>query len=671
MTQIHVSSARTCPSRVLPLALALAALWPMQAFAQENEQFEPVVVTAPVSDAPLTVTTDPKAPRQPLPAHDGADLLKAIPGFSLIRKGGTDGDPVFRGMAGSRLGILLDGQEVLGGCGGRMDPPTAYIYPDSYDRVTILKGPQTVRFGGGNSAGVVMFERDAPRFTEQGVRADGSLTFGSFGRNDQYLNVLGGNPDFYARATATRSDSNDYEDGDGNRIHSFYTRWSTHAALGWTPDTHTVFEFSAGRSDGEAAYADRAMDGTKFLRENYGLKFERRNLSPLLTKLEANAYYNYVDHVMDNYSLRTHTGMKMLNNPDRTTYGGRVAATLTPSERLEVMIGADFKDDEHTLRNTPDYRSLPRTADLTMERYGVFGEATYWLDDSRRMIGGLRIDDYEATHERSKTTTSETLPSGFLRYEHDYAGGNATWYVGLGHAQRFPDYWEFSRATNPHVLGDARSFSTLEPEKTTQLDIGSNWSNGSWSAAISGYYGQVDDYILLKWVNASSANVRNIDATVYGLEGDLTWRFAPNWRATGTLAWAQGSNDTDHTALAQQPPLEARFGVEYDNRRFSYGALLRLVAKQDRYDIGSGNIVANGKDLGPSSGFATLSLNAGWRPAKHTLLTVGVDNVFDRTYSEHLGKGGWDFGAAMPNATDVRLHEPGRTLWLKAQIALD
>ena len=673
MTQIHATPARACPSRGLPLALAVAALWPMQALAQENEQFEPVVVTAPVSDAPLTVTTDPKAPRQPLPAHDGADLLKAIPGFSMIRKGGTDGDPVFRGMAGSRLGILLDGQEVLGGCGGRMDPPTAYIYPESYDRVTVLKGPQNVRYGAGNSAGLVLFEREAPRFTEPGWRANGSLTFGSFGRNDQYVDVLGGTPSFYARANATRSDSDNYEDGDGNEIHSFYTRWSTSAALGWTPDENTLLEFSAGRSDGEAAYADRAMDGTKFLRENYGLKFERRNLSPLLAKLEASAYYNYVDHVMDNYSLRTNA-MKMLNNPDRTTRGARVAATLTPSDKVEVVVGVDVKDDEHTIRNTPNYRSQPRDDDFSLERYGLFGEASYWVDDAGRVIGGLRIDDYDATNEKNGEGVSETLPSGFLRYERDYAtgsNGTGTWYVGLGHAQRIPDFWEFSRSTNPHVLGDARSFTNLEPEKTTQLDFGTQWGNDTWSASLSGYYGQVDDYILLKLVNASSANVRNIDATLYGFEGDLTWRFAPNWHATGTLAWAQGSNDTDNTALAQQPPLEARLGIEYDNRRFSYGALLRLVAKQDRYDIGSGNIVANGKDLGPSSGFATLSLNAGWRPAKNTLLTVGVDNVFDRTYSEHLGKGGWDFGAAMPGVSDVRLHEPGRTLWLKAQIALD
>src|SRR5690606_7603753 len=239
----------------LPLAVAVSMALPVLAQAQETK-LESVVVTAPTMEAPLTVTTDPKAPRQPLPAHDGADMLKSIPGFSVIRKGGTDGDPVFRGMSGSRLGILLDGQEIHGGCGGRMDPPTAYIYPESYDRVTVLKGPQQVLYVPGSSAGVVLFERESKRMTEPGWSAQGSLTFGSFGRNDQYLEARGGNPDFYARANATRSDSDNYEDGDGEEVHSFYTRWSTSAALGWTPDDNTLIELSAGRSDGEAAYAD-------------------------------------------------------------------------------------------------------------------------------------------------------------------------------------------------------------------------------------------------------------------------------------------------------------------------------------------------------------------------------------------------------------------------------
>ena len=78
-----------------------------------------VEVIATAEKNPLDVSFDPKAPVQPIPAHDGADALKTIPGVSVIRKGGIDGDPTFRGMAGSRLGVLLDGQMILGGCGAR------------------------------------------------------------------------------------------------------------------------------------------------------------------------------------------------------------------------------------------------------------------------------------------------------------------------------------------------------------------------------------------------------------------------------------------------------------------------------------------------------------------------------------------------------------------------
>lgn len=668
----------------LPLAIAISMAFPALA-AADGETLDTVVVTATAIDAPLTVTTDPKAPRQPLPAHDGADLLKNIPGFSVIREGGTDGDPVFRGMSGSRLGILLDGAEILGGCGGRMDPPTAYVYPESYDRVTILKGPQTVLYGAGSSAGIVLFERDIRRFDPAGWKANASATFGSWGRNDQVLDVRGGNPDFYAQAAATRSDSDNYEDGDGDEVHSFYTRWNANAAIGWTPDENTRLELSAGRSDGEAAYADRAMDGTQFEREYAGLKFERRALSPHVRKVEAQAYYSYIDHVMDNFSLRPNAGMKMLNNPDRTTAGGRAATTLAPTDALQLIVGVDAKEDEHRVRNGVAYRSQRRVDDLSFERYGVFGEATYTVADVNRVIAGLRVDEHEAKDHRptltrripagatanpfAGRTRDERLESGFIRFERDYLDGAGTWYVGAGHAERFPDFWELMRGY-PFPDAASEDFMSLKPETTNQLDFGTGWAAVDWRASVSGFYGKVDDYILLRWLDPTTANVRNVDATVYGFEADAAWRFARSWTATATLAWVRGENDTDDKALAQQPPLEARLGVEYNDQVFSYGALLRLVAEQDRVDVGSGSIVANGIDTGPTSGFAVLSLNAGWRPSRALLLTAGVDNVFDRTYREHLSKSGAAItGYEAPAGEPI--NEPGRTLWLKAQLALD
>ena len=80
------------------------------------------------------------------------------------------------------MGILLDGEQILGGCGMRMDPPTAYVFPESYDRITVVKGPQTVVLGPGNSSGVVQFERSNPRLPHAGVEGFASLMGGGFGR---------------------------------------------------------------------------------------------------------------------------------------------------------------------------------------------------------------------------------------------------------------------------------------------------------------------------------------------------------------------------------------------------------------------------------------------------------------------------------------------------------
>ncbi len=99
----------------------------------------------------------------------------------MIRKGGTDGDPLFRGMAGSRVAIVSDDAMLLGGCGMRMDPPTAYVFPENYDRIRVLKGPQSVLWGAGGSAATVLFERDPFDASSDGSRVDASVLTASWG----------------------------------------------------------------------------------------------------------------------------------------------------------------------------------------------------------------------------------------------------------------------------------------------------------------------------------------------------------------------------------------------------------------------------------------------------------------------------------------------------------
>ena len=653
-----------------------------------------VEVTAPASVRPLTEETDPRTPRQPIPAHDGADYLKTIPGFSVIRKGGTDGDPVLRGMAGSRLGVLLDGESVLGGCGNRMDPPTAYAYPGAYDRITVLKGPQTVLHGPGTSAGVVLFEREQQHYAQPGLHAYASPTFGSFGRNDIVAEVKTGVSRAYMEVSATRSAMDDYRDGSGQAVHSRYERWSANGALGWTPDEATRVELSGALSDGEAAYADRTMDGVKFSRENVGLRLEHRNISRVFRNLEGQAYYNYVDHVMDNYSLRTFTPSAMMpnpsvSNPDRRTVGGRVSASLEFSAAALATIGVDYQDNAHSLRRSTNqtsdpFEAKPRMSDATFENAGFYGELTQGLGVKSRIIAGGRVDAWTGRDERTSVAIGtagatapnptagmrreETLASGFARYEREFRP-SATFYAGVGHSERAPDYWEL---ISKESAASVSAFETL-PEKTTQLDAGMLYRQGSVSGSISMFVNGISDFILIQsnFTKTSAGGMaqrkatitRNVDTTAWGGEATVKWTATERFGLETSLAYVSGQNETDDLPLAQQPPLEGRVGLTYSADRWSLGALTRLVAAQTRYALNQGNIV--GQDLGPTSSFAVFSLNGGWRVTGYARLSAGVDNLFDTTYAEFISRTG---GAVPGFVTTTRVNEPGRTLWIKLDL---
>lgn len=649
-----------------PLALACAALFTPLVYAQDSAPtttLDEVVVTAIHDQSAVQVVTDPKIPRQPVPASDAADYLQTIPGFSAVRSGGTNGDPVFRGQFGSRLPLLTNGMQMLGACPGRMDTPSSYIAPETFDVLTLIKGPQTVLWGPGASAGVVRFERERPDFAAGPVNFTASLLGASAGRNDQNADLAAGNDQFYARISANHSHGQDYKDGDGTSIPSGWNKWNADAALGWTPDADTLVELSAGAGDGWARSAARGMDGTQFRRDSLGLRLQKQNITPWLSKVEAQIYRNEADHLMDNFQRRPLPPgkMAMASNVKRVVTGGRIAATLQPTPALTADIGLDLQRNTHEGRSGMgmSYLNKPWVRDAKFANLGLFSELRWQAAPSTLWVGGLRLDRAQAWDYRNPASTHKrdesALPSGFVRWEQTLASG-ATTYVGLGHVQRFPDYWELISGKAGNV------FATLEPEKTTQLDVGANWKGQNWQFWTSAYVGMVRDFILFDYASNPS-KARNIDARTAGFELGGSYKLAPAWTAQATVAYTWGSNRSDGTALPQMPPLEARLGLDYAQGPWTAGALWRLVAAQHRYTQDQGNVV--GRDMGASSGFGVLSLHASYRVQRQLKITVGVDNLLDKTYAEHLnlaGNAGFGFPA------NTRLNEPGRTLWLRADM---
>ncbi|WP_304674245.1 TonB-dependent receptor domain-containing protein [Neisseria blantyrii] len=690
---------------LLPLAAALSQAWAAPV-AEETAELSPVTVTGTQQQKANTVKFNPKATLQPLPAGDGADLLQSVPNMSIIRKGGSSGDPLFRGLGGSRLAINADDQFVYGGCSNRMDPPTSYIHPSTFDEVVVTKGPQTVTQGMGLISGSVHFVRKDPTFHEQPYSFNGSTTLGNSGRRDASFEAGAGGKYGYARLNVSHNESDDYKDGAGNRVHSNFKRDSQMVQLGVTPTENTTIAGTYERSRGKAAYADRMMDGSKFDRDAWNVRISQRNITPWLSEIEARYGSSEIDHVMDTYSLRPVGTMdKEAINPKRRTDTGNLKATFD-WDNVNLQTGIDYMRDRHTERKGDEnYASSPFKPTQSFDQLGGFAEAAWQRTDKQKLIAGLRHDQVTGTYEKTDSNplkkTKYPLTSGFFRFEQ--TKGNTKYYAGLDIAQRAPDYWERKKSEN------------LRKETNRQLDAGLIWNSGNWHVSASVFAGKVDDFIIVETKPmmhhaASSApthshhtghhhtgstptasatghsgshtpttpatsghashhhgadlSARNIDAIRLGGEIEVKWEFAPNWSISSNLAYTYGKNRTDGKPLAQTPPLEWNNTLAFDNGKFSAGALWKLVAKQNRYAKGQGNII--GQDIGASAGFGVLSVNAGWKFNKYATLQGGVDNVFNKTYAEFVSRSGGFVDPAAGIKT-TRVNEPGRTAWLRLQ----
>lgn len=658
-------------------ALAASQTDDSRRLPENRRLLEKVMVTAEAPDEGVQWQTDPRLPRQPVPASDGADYLKTIPGFTAVRNGGSNADPVLRGLFGSRLNLLSNAGSMPGACPSRMDNPMSYVAPETFDRLVVIKGPQTVAWGQGASAGTVRFERDMAHLEALGRHGHASAMLGSHGRRDAHLDSRAGFERGYVRVIGSHSEAKDYRAGDGGgRVPSHWHKWSADAVAGWTPDENTVLELSLGRGDGEARYAGRSMDGSAFKRDATTLRLEKTGFDGALQKLQASLYRNQADHVMDNYSLRQPNPRGMMPRPmasqvERLTQGGR-AALEWRWPGVELVVGADAFNSSHTRRRAMGrgaYRAVPRMTDALMRNRGVFVEAGREAQAGSRWVAGLR-HDRASVFDRRLAAESATagqrrnraLGSGFVRYEWQGQAG-LSGFAGLGQVRRMPDYWElFSPQRGPH--GAANAFAGVQPERTTQLDIGLAWRSRALEAWLNAYLGRIDDYILFTYAPGPiglRTQAGHVEARIRGLEAGVEYRPAEALTLGATLAQAWGENRTARAPLPQMPPLELRMSATWQAGNWSSGLLWRVVEAQTRIAPGQGSVI--GRDLGQSPGFATLALNAGVRLSDRWQLSAGIDNLFDRAYSEHLNlSGSADFGYP---ADPVRILEPGRTLWMK------
>lgn len=651
------------------------------------ELLDPIAVTA-TPDLPPSVT--PVEPAALSPVRESADALRDLLGVSGSRMGGHGTDLAIRGLSQTRLNILLDGAYVHGGCPNRMDPPTSYAAPGSYEAITVIRGAQTLEYGGGGPGGTVLFERETPRFdAEEPFR--GRAEAGYRGNHDAWealADLAAGNERWFGRFIGAKVDAGNYQDGDGNEVRSGYEQASGTFILGFTPGHGSRLEASFERQQTrDLLFPGAGMDSPKADNDTLRLKFRSAGWGTSIAALRAEIYRSEVEHVMDNYTLRTPLNPMMLMRAPSTsdTTGGRIAVELE-SGIGRWKIGADFQNNDRQAERINDFNGMLNSVlwpGVEIDQHGVFGELTHPLTEADRLVAGLRYDRVRADASRADVKPdmglspnalyaiyyngaqaqerNEDNVGGLLRLEHDLAGGLGTLYAGLSRSVRTADATERFLASNASSP-DGRWVGNplLEPEKHHQVELGLRVGRGPWGVEASIFYNDVSDYILRDRFHVTGNNAtvyRNVDATLIGGEATLAYRWSTAWSGRLGIAYVEATNDTDDRPIAQIPPLEGLASLDYSAAEWDAGARLRAAAKQTRVDTDPS--VGSGLDTGETPAWAVLDLYGSYRVDDTFRIDLGIDNVFDRDYAQHLNR------ANSFDPTQVQVDEPGRSAWLK------
>lgn len=689
-------------------AALMAAFWMLPANAAEEAAEETtsaieipeLVISAPAEDGGPSETVkvgDVSGPS----ARDAGELLSRLPGVTAGRMGGHGSDISIRGMSDDRIAVISDGAYVFGACPNRMDPPTSSMMPMSGDSITVRRGYQSVLDGPPAPAGTVSLERADPADfaeglsgnVESGIESNGVQRYVSA----QARAVEQGS---YIRGFMTGRRADNYEDGSGREVRSAFKQYGGGGEVGLRYGADSLLSLSTERNVVEdALFAGAGMDAPWTVTDTYRLSLEHNFEDAGAFKgFEASVYGSFVDHVMDNYSLRTPGAMTMRTDATSDTRGTRLAGVFEFGN-VDVTVGGDYRRND---RDATSYSSMmaaipPTTISnytwpgMEIEDAGLFVEASAPLAAKTDIAAGIRTDFvsvratkadllpggmgavsartlYGTFYGVTQTDRDETNVSGLVRVTHDF-GGFSGW-VGTSRAVRTADATERGIARAPAMGGGGWVGNPgLDPEKHHQIDMGIETVRSVWKASASVWYDNVQDFISRDIARGQSGVLvndgvssifRNVDAELAGFDVAGQWAFAPSWHVGGDLAYTYGENTTDNRPLYQISPFSGSVELVYDVTEWSAGARMRWAAKQTRADTSTAT--GSGLDVRETPGYAVVDLFGTWQLASAVELRGGIANLLDTTYASHLSRGN-GFDPAV-----VQVNEPGRSAYIQVNL---
>jgi iron complex outermembrane receptor protein len=672
--------------RVLALAIASAAAAP--AHAAESATLPEVTVIGAGVYTPLQVYDLPLDTGETAAARDSAALLETAPGAAVVRNGQQTGIVQLRGLFGDRVNVSVDGMHITPACPNHMDPPLHYLSARSLAELQVIAGITPVSQGGDSIGGTVIAKSVAPRFGEAAAFTNfGRLGAGYNGSNtgrDEYVQVGGANDRFSAGYAAEHQRGGNLQFPGGEVADTGYTLNNQDLTLA-TKTGAGVWRLDAGKhKTADAGTPALPMDMIRDDADTFALGYQG---DAGFGVLEAKIYRHRIEHLMDNYSLRP-AGMSRMFAPATSDDSGASLATSIARGDSVLRFGAEL------LRNAFDSYSQNAVSglrqdiirDASRDRLGVYGEWQASLGQSWQTLAGLRQDTVrsDAADIVNRGMAPLSDQTSFNSRDHDFTDHNrdatllaryrasprADYEIGLARKTRSPNLVErylWTPANASAGQADGRTYLgnlDLKPEVSHQLSLGAVWHGAAWRIAPSLFYNRVSDYIqgapiarldtsgnpVLQYTNLGRADL-------HGVDGRWRYRWSDALGLRGTLSYVRGENRDNGDNLYRLAPLRGDVNLDYRRGTWNHTVEWRLAARQDKVAAYNGET--------PTGGYGLVNLRTRWQVSKTASLSAGVENLFDKSYADHLG------GINRVSGGDVALGAPipgaGRFLYLAGE----
>ena len=638
---------------------------------------------------------------------DATQLLKNAPGANVVSNGPLTGIPQFRGLMGARVAVSLDGTAIAPAGPNWMDPPLSYAMSAQLESLEVYRGIAPVSVAQESLAGAIDAQTRQIDFNHgRDLKVEGYLSGSTQSVNNGYqldAGLQGSLRGQRFKVAAMVQEGDDAEFPDGEILPSSYERSRLDIAYGIQRGAHEL-QLTYGYNDtGESGTPALPMDIDYVEGDLYNLEYRYIASDDLEIALTLHA--SELEHGMTNYHLRQPPADGALwrqNIADTSNRGFKLQATYRDDSGL-WRAGVDGLHEDH--RSDIDNPNnamffVVNFNDAEREVLGVFLEREQEISNRLRGEFGVRINEVSSDAGEVNGTPAMMMPPAQalrdsfnaadrdrsetnldLVFKLSYAVSKDTAaYLGLARKQRGPSYqerylWLPMEATAG--LADGLTYVgnvDLDSEKAQTLELGLDTRLGALTINPRVYYSHIDDYIqgtpstvaaatmmvrMMNGMNGTSnpdpLQFNNVDAKLYGVDLDWSWQVSDALAFSGLLNYVRGERrDIDDNLYRVAPPnmtVRASYGLH------SWRTELELVAYASQDDVSVTNLEQT------TPGYATVNLRGQWQVQPNLQLALGVDNLFDRSYTPHLG--GYNRVENPDVPTLSRLPAPGVNLFAR------